>query len=349
MADKKQLVLIGGQQFGYRYDTDRFCEYLADEFDITYICFDEGKPKVENGLTHVVYLSIVNKFIRWFRFINSVIREARKNKNSVVYLSYFLGCSLICIFLPTHKVIMDHRSGSVTKKEFKNSVLNFIMRIESVFTKNVVALTTDLKEFLHLPKNTIVFPLGSDILSETNKSFESLDLLYVGVLKGREIHKTIFGVSEFRKKHPDISISYSIIGGGDQKLINEEIEKYNLMDVVQVLGFVPFNQITGYYENCNVGICYAPMSKYYMPQPFSKLYEYTLSGMAVISVRLLDSIRKINKDNGVLCDDTPESFAWALEQIYQNRKNYNSEHIRQEFADFTWKKLSEQFREIING
>jgi glycosyltransferase involved in cell wall biosynthesis len=345
---KKKLILVGGQQFGYRYDTDKFCEYLADDLDICYICIDEGKPRIDDGKTQVVYVTKEIRYIRIFWLISEIIKQAKKEKQSVVYMSYFLGCSLVCIFLPRHKVIMDHRSGSVTKNHLKNKILNYLMRVESVFTPHLVAITEDLKNYLHLPKHTIVFPLGSDIISDTNKQFADLSLLYVGVLRGRSIHETIYGVAKFHKIHPDVKLNYAIVGGGDQSLIRNEIEKYQMNEFINVLGYVLPKDIIQYYDKGNVGVCYAPIIEAHLPQPFTKLYEYAMSGMAVISVRLPDSIRKVNENNGVLCDDNPESFAEALEQVYQNRQKYNSEHIRQEFAAYTWKNLSKQFRSIID-
>jgi hypothetical protein len=48
---KKKLLIINKIQFGYHTDTFKYCQYLKDEFDITYICFDAKEIKINDGLT----------------------------------------------------------------------------------------------------------------------------------------------------------------------------------------------------------------------------------------------------------------------------------------------------------
>jgi glycosyltransferase involved in cell wall biosynthesis len=346
---KKELILVGLWQFGYRSDTDKFCEYLADEYNISYVCFDEYRLRVVRPETEVYYINPKNRLFSKVRLIVQILQLGRLKKHSVVYMTYFRFSSLISILLPTHKVIIDYRTGSVSTNKFKNWFKNSNMLIESKFFKKIVTITEDVRIHLKLPKKTIIFPLGSDIISHTNKSFDELKLLYVGALaNSRQVEKTIFGVATFKKNHPEIPIFYYIIGKGENSLIEREIEKYHAEDYIKFLGFVPNEDIVKYYDVCNVGICYAPVTKAHSPQPFTKLYEYTLSGMSVISTKVLDSVRRINENVGVLCEDNEQGFADSLEEIFQHRKNYNSDYIRNHFKKYTWKEISKQFRSIID-
>ncbi|MBP8178786.1 MAG: glycosyltransferase, partial [Spirochaetes bacterium] len=163
-------------------------------------------------------------------------------------------------------------------------------------------------------------------------------------------HKTLYGVAEFKRKYPDIKLTYDIIGRGDGvSLINQKIAEYHLQDIVIMHGYVSDEDIVTFYDRCNVGVCYTPMTEMYLPQPFTKLYEYGLSGMASISVKLNDSVRRVIPEVGVLCDDNEQSFADALEQIWQNRMQYNSERIRNYFMPYTWENISKQFKNIIES
>jgi len=347
----KQLIIVGVWQFGYSSGTDTFCKYLSNDYQISYISFDQGNPKFKLDGVNTDYIleATNNRMIRKYKFIRKICEYiSYAEKDVVVYMTYFRFCSLIPILFPFRKIIIDHRSGNVNVNSLNRSIKNSLMWLETIFFRHVAAISEELKIHLKLPKKTIVFPLGSDIISTSQKSFESLNLLYVGTLKGRYIEDTIYGIANFKGKYPSVSITYDIIGKGDKSKIVDEITKYNLVSDVKLHGFVPNGEIDKYYDECNIGVCYAPMTSFYMPQPFTKLYEYTLSGMAVISVKLSDSVRQVNNNNGVLCMDNAQSFSDALEQIYLNRDNFNSAAIRQEFSKSTWAEISKQFKKILD-
>ncbi len=346
---KKKLIIVGLIQFGYNTDSFKYCEYLADEYDITYIGFEEDRERIIKLGVDVIYVKRNNRLLRKLRLLLSVFSSALKQKDAIIFCAYFRLVSLLSIALPFRNIFLDYRTGSVSPNMFKNWFKNCNMKVDSLFFRNISVITEDLKKHLKLPKKTKILPLGSDSISFTNKSFESIKMLYVGTLTGRQIEKTIFGVSEFLEKYPEVSVEYFIAGGGDNSLIKKKIAKYNLHNEVKLLGFVPNDEIVQYYDNCNLGICYAPVTKYYLHQPFTKLYEYYMSGMPVISVKLLDSVRRINNENGVLCDDNEQSFSDAIEKIYLNRNSYNSQQIRESVKDFSWENISKNiFKKIID-
>ena len=37
---KSKIVIINKTQFGYHTDYYKYCEYLKDDYDITFLCFD---------------------------------------------------------------------------------------------------------------------------------------------------------------------------------------------------------------------------------------------------------------------------------------------------------------------
>ena len=46
---KTKLLIIDRGQLGILTDTLKYCEYLHCHFNITYICFDEHRKKIEMG------------------------------------------------------------------------------------------------------------------------------------------------------------------------------------------------------------------------------------------------------------------------------------------------------------
>jgi glycosyltransferase involved in cell wall biosynthesis len=225
------------------------------------------------------------------------------------------------------------------------------MTFEALFFRHKVVVSIDLKQHLHLANNTKILPIGANILSSTNKQFDKLRLLYVGTLGvQRDVYKTIEGVVEFREKRPNADLRYDIIGKGNgMNHIKAEIQRFSAGDYIKVHGYVPDEEITPFYDNCNVGVCFARMEDYYLVQPFTKLYEYGLSGMALISVKVKDSVRRIDEKLGVLCDDNADSFADALVQLYDNRMNYDSKYIRDCLKPYSWQSLSVKFKDIIES
>lgn len=43
MTKKKKLLIINKDPFRYHVDTYKYCQYLRDRYDITYICIEPSK------------------------------------------------------------------------------------------------------------------------------------------------------------------------------------------------------------------------------------------------------------------------------------------------------------------
>lgn len=61
--------------------------------------------------------------------------------------------------------------------------------------------------------------------------------------------------------------------------------------------------------------------------------------MVCIATSTYENKKLINNINGVLCNDNPESFARALEEIKENKHKYNSEAIRETLMNYTWENI----------
>ena len=54
---KERLLIINKEQFGSLTDSYKWCQYLRDDYDITFICFDSGRDKLSQDGVIVKYVS----------------------------------------------------------------------------------------------------------------------------------------------------------------------------------------------------------------------------------------------------------------------------------------------------
>jgi len=356
---KKKLLIINPNQFGYYAGYYYYCKYLKDKYDITFVCLDRGLKKIEMAGVAVKYLSFnMNKIKRLFLFITTSIKETYNKRYDLVFTVAFKFCFLIGMFSKCKNVILDIRTGSLSKNSLKRKIDNNLIFIKSLFFKKVTILSESLRERLKIRKNkTHILPLGSEIYFNNSHSFNEINLLYVGTLNIRNIDQTVEGFARFcRNFKYKIPMSYKIIGFGKPKeeaKVIYSIKRNNLSDVVQFLGRKNYNELKPYFDSCNIGVSYIPITDYFQCQPATKTFEYILSGMVCIATKTYENSKLINNRNGVLCDDTPESFARALEQVYNRRDTFHSDQIRNTLKNFTWENIVENnlkmfLKEVVN-
>lgn len=337
---KRKLLIINQTQFGYHSDSYYWTKYLQDLFELTYICWDYNHKKIELKGVTIIYISRNgNIAVRNLRFIFYVLKEL-KNGYSFHIIKYFRGCSILKILNLSKKFLFDIRTGSVNKKKINRFVYDFLMKTEAKFFKYVSVISKSLAQKLGLSKKAYILPLGADIISDSNKIFNSIDLLYVGTLSNRNIEQTIKGFSRFYHEYKDIiRISYTIIGSGynnEEDELKELIRSETLSDSIVLTGQIPHNKLKIYFDECNIGVSYIPVTDYFDVQPPTKTFEYLLSGMPVIATNTQENIAVINKENGVLSDDDSLSFYHCLRKIHTKKKQYQSETIKQQSLKYTW-------------
>ena len=340
-----KLLLINRCQLGYHTDTYYYCKYLRNDFDITYICWDYGYNKVSLKNIRVIYISRNGpKVKRYLRFIYSVLKESKISSYNLVFIENFRGCSLLKLFYPKKKYILDIRSGLISHKYFNRLIYNLLLKFELLFFENVTIISKSLADYLKINQDKIhVLPLGSDSISQTNKSFDEFNLLYVGTLSNRNIEQTILGFDkfyhEFRNK---INLMYTIIGFGynnEENKLLATIKEKKLENVVQLLSRIPHNQLQHYFETHNIGVSYIPITNYFNCQPSTKTFEYILSGMVIVATATKENKKVVNDYNGVLIEDSSNSFYEGLKKIYDYKKKYDSEEIRETCKAYTWKNI----------
>lgn len=350
---KKKLLIINQQQFGYHSDTYYYCKYLRNSFDICYICWDYNEKRIHlNGIS-VIYVSRSgNLALRNARFLMQVIREVKK-RYQIHIIKYFRGCSLLKFLFREQVFLLDIRSSSVKKNKTNRLLYNAIMTTEAKKFKYVSVISNSLAQKIGFSKKAIILPLGAEVISPTKKNFEDIKLLYIGTLYNRNIDQTIKGFSKFYHEYKDkIQINYTIIGSGfttEEKELKELVSYEKLEGCVKLTGQIPHDEIKPFFDVNNVGVSYIPKTDYFDVQPPTKTFEYLLSGMPVIATDTQENKAVINPKNGILINDTSESFYQGLVNIYTNRKRYNSDDIRSNSMQYTWPKIVANFNSVLDS
>ena len=344
--DQPKLLIVYPNQFGYLTDTYKYCEYLYYKYDITYICIDQGFEKMTLPGINIIYIPFhYGKMKRLIMFYLTVFSVSKKVKFNVIFTVQFKFCFLIGLFCKSKLKILDYRSGDLSFNLYKRSVKNFLMKFDSYFFNKISVISEGLLKILRLKKHeTLVLPLGADVLSSRERSYDRMDLLYVGIIHIRNIHKTIEGLAIFLKSNKSArpQVSYTIIGFGTQQdidLIQDTISNLGLNDKVKFLGRKKYSDLYQYFDKCNIGVSFIPITPYFEHQPATKTFEYALSGLFNIATNTYVNRQVINESNGILCNDTPEDFANALIEFYEKRHLISEKLIRDSLMDFHWQAI----------
>lgn len=342
--DRKRLLIIGRSQFGYHIDTYFYCKYLADLYQVTYLGWDYDRPRVSlEGITIRYVSRRGGKVRRFLRLIHRAGEELRRDHDHVL-LKYFAGCSVIRALALGERMILDVRTARVTGHRMARRFYDALLRLEAKLFGNVTIISKSLANRLGLSAGKVhVLPLGADVISGSRKHFERLDCLYVGTLNNRNVEDTVRGFALFHDgADGELVRTYTIIGSGDHGEEQELAQIARTLGVgahVSLLGPIPHQKLAPYFERCNVGVSFIPLTEYFDCQPPTKTFEYLLSGMPVIATRTTENRRVITDTNGLLIDDTAEGFASGLAEMVRRRNQLDSDQIREASLEFTWERI----------
>lgn len=330
------------------------CKYLRNDFRVTYICFDNGYPKIKEDGVEVTYVPWNSSYFKnGLRFMRSCINHYKTNKTEYLFAVYFPLVSLLKTILGHRNMILDFRTGSVDGSKSKRRITNTLMRFESLFFKRISVISESLALKLKLNmRKVFVLPLGADILSTKNKTFDSLRLFYIGTLDGRNIHDTVYGLKLFHESNysADLKVSYDIVGNGNSEyvtLLQKAIENTGLQKEVIFHGKKLHKELKYYFDHCNIGVSYIPITEYYDCQPPTKTFEYVNAGMVCMATEIQENKKLITSENGLLCQDNPESFCIALIEFSKDLKKWDSNMIRNTLSHYNWANISENLKNYI--
>jgi len=225
-----------------------------------------------------------------------------------------------------------------------------VLRYETYLFRSVSIISKGLRDYFKLNSNTFILPLGATPMYLNRKLLHKICLLYVGTFTNRHLEDTVEGLGLFIRQNPDADIHYTIIGSGwgsEANQIRKRITEFDLMNFVELRGYITYFELIPYYEKANVGVAYVPLTSFYEHQPVTKTFEYLMTGMPVIATDTYENRQIINNQNGILIKDNPEDFAQSINQFYYGNKSYDEQTIRGSVADFEWGKIVDNMRNTI--
>lgn len=352
MNSKPSLLVIHKTQFGYHTGNREMAKALRENYNITILCFDTNQKKYCFDGIEVRYIEYKGSYlIKGVRYLLACLKEIRSGYD-LVFLNFFFGCFLLSIFSKSN-IILDFRTASVNKKKMVRCRADFAARLEARFFPHVTVISEGVRDILKIPiHKSSILPLGSNILSEGNKEFKSPSLFYIGSISNRNINQTIEGLAVFlneNRQYRDV-LRYHIVGTAQKNEIRdleELVFSLGLERNVSFHGKMTHDEANLFFDNCNIGVSYVPITDYYNYQPPTKTYEYILSGMACLATATSENIKCINSKNGVLVNDTAEDFAVGLKKLIINFESFNSDDIRSTLIDHTWEKISQDFNRVL--
>ncbi|EKB51325.1 glycosyltransferase [Cecembia lonarensis] len=342
----KKLLIATKEQFGYHVDSYKYAEYLKDDFQITYVCLYQKRKKIPMEGIKLIYVPrIGNKVNRYLNLLKTIHQEIKNNHYDVVFVVYFLGCFIFQLLHPRQVLNLDIRTASVGKNIRLNFIEDVILKFECLFFKNISIIGENLRRLLNI-KRAHILPLGGECFTEKPANMDILSLLYVGTLENRNLINFVKGFHHFfedlNMETKNQSLKLIIVGDsphGELIEIKDYIKRYRLEKVIETPGFIPNNQLTGFFEQSNVGVSYIPLTKYYQNQPPTKTFEYLLSGLPVIATATIENQKIVNASNGVLIGDDSDSVRKGLHEILEKKYTYNPESIKKDLNQSLWKNI----------
>jgi glycosyltransferase involved in cell wall biosynthesis len=341
----KRLLIVAQADFGRHVDPYQYSLHLRDEYAVTYLCWDYGAGRPLEAGIRVIWVSRSGgKIRRQLRLLGRAIREIRSNRYALVFVVHFPLCSFLRLGGLRIPMVMDVRTGYVRSDGLLRWLNNALIRLESRAFRYVTVISESLGDDLKLATAKMhVLPLGAQDMGLEPKTFEELRLLYVGTLQHRHIERTVEGFALARKLlGGHVAMSYDIVGTGpeqERSVLLAAIQRSGEGDHVRYHGYVQHKALRPFFEQCNLGVAFIPITRYFHPQPSTKVIEYLLGGMPVIATATRENANMVTEERGVVHGDAPDGFAEALRTLWHRRKTYRSEDLRSGMMGSTWEAI----------
>lgn len=359
----KNIVFISIAPYGKLLDYHMYITKSSENINNVYYFYSPGTPLIRCACKNTSYFSIKlpkgPKFITQLLFAFKIIRMLKKSSFDLIIVEYFKYAFLIRIFLRKNNFLLDIRTGSVSIRFSKWK--NLILKINSLFFKNISILSYDLGRKLLDPKPFYYLPLGGYYFNKKSAKYENeisrknfsiteddFVLLYVGTFFNRQLEKTILGFKEVLKKIK--FLKYFIIGFGEEKnKLQDIINKNSLNNNILILDYIPIENLAPYFKIADIGISFVPIIDEFDLQLPTKTFDYLVNGLPVLATKTTANKSVVNKINGILIDDTSKSFASGLEKMISAYNNFNFNLIKENSKQYRWEAASLEFQKICNN
>ena len=350
-----KILIVNQNQFGYHMDTWYYCKYLHAEFDITYICFDQGLEKKNIPGVDVIYVPFdIGPLKRNLRLLYESQRFIDRNDLCFIFIKYFRFCSYLLFrnSLLRNVFNLDIRTGSVVSKFWVRYANDLMMRVEAGFFKHISVISESLRVKLKLSASALILPLGAEVLYKgCHPDMSVIRMCYVGTFTDRNLETVILGIAHYIKTTEDYNVSLDFFGSGwrgEEQRLKTLVEEVGLNDNVRFLGYIHHDRLNGVLGSYNVGLSYVPMTEFFNFQPVTKTFEYIFSGLYVIATKTAENTKVLAGTHGILIDDDVESFSAALEHIRHSEVEINSrDRSYARLEQYHWHSISKILKEYI--
>lgn len=352
----KKILIISPHQLGELMDSYYWAKYSTElGYDITYLGYKYKNNTNRNYIQDDSFKQICiqrdkNYFLFAIDFFLTIFKTIILHNFQNIIVVNFPFCKILPKLFPNRNIIFDIRTISVAnEKETRQREDTRIQQYAKAF-KKVSIISEGAAKHLNI-SNYNLLPLGAISLTNKTKDFKSLKFLYIGTFNNRNLDVLIQGISKFYKKY-QIPFSVDFIGGGNQKVekklkelvITEKLENY-----ITFHGFLNHQQAKPYFEKCNIGLSYIPITSYYENQPPTKTFEYLLSGMFCIATQTESNKKIITKENGILTKDSADDICESLKKASELLSSINSTTIKNSAKEYHWEKIvSKYFIPLFN-
>ena len=350
---KPKLLIIHLTQFGYHNNAYMYCKYLKDSYNITYLCYNTHRKRILLDGIKVIYVDAIpeqqNIFASVWRnvgFFTTAFLQLVKNPDRTI-IFYYKGCGKLRRIFKNKWMLLDIRTLSVSSNPKLNEQNDAFLKKEAELFNEVSFLSEGMRDKIKLqhPLSHII-PLGSEVISTSVKKYYPLELLYVGTVTNRHLEITLQGLKMFIDKYGDQNIRYHIVGNGnvpeDLELLKSEANELGVSHITTFYGRIPNSELRPFFDMCNIGVSFVPMTDYFDNQPVTKTYEYSMSGLYVIGTATSENCKAINKENGLLINDSPSDFCKALTSILNGHNYIKEAEIRNSLIDYEWRNIIEK-------
>lgn len=357
---KRIMIILGKEQFGYHTDTFNYCLYLGEKYEITVICRDYKLKKIHLNNIKVKYITnfqgrLTNGILRVLLSIYYIILI----NPELIFISEFIGCSIIKRILKRKKFVLDIRTSRISYDNDIREKDNRRIKKEASYFNNITIISEGVRRLIGIPENkAFILPLGSKTIVDLesiklSQSSNKLSLIYVGTFYDRHMEDTIIAFNRFSEKCDGKNLTYTLIGFFEDNEKKEYIEyiknliasnKYNN---IKYIGRVFNEELAPYFIDSNIGVSYIPITDYYNYQPATKTYEYLFNGLFTIATSTEENKKVINKNNGILIKDSIEEFYNALEYLYYNKPNISRMEIINSVKKYDWKNICEMLSQYL--
>jgi len=279
-----------------------------------------------------------NKILSYISFLIKAANYIKQNNFELVIITYHRFCFLYKVINPLQKMVLNVRTIGVKKTYIGRIIYNINLYFDSLFYNNISILDQSIMKIIPKNRNIWIIPLGSDKMISKPKNYNDPAILYVGTFNRGNIDEMIRGINLYFEKSQNPCDVY-IIGDGleyIEKKLNYLISSLRYRNYYHIEGRKNYNELVEYFDKCNIGISWVPITNYYNNQPPTKTYEYINSGLICVATATEKNKEIINKSNGILCLDNKESLAEALETVISNMGNYEYDKITSNYKKTSW-------------